>query len=193
MDVDDVLIAGQHQAFLEHFGYGSGPYTGAHTDLNDVLPRHLRQPHLIDRIRQAEVQAGRLLLSNFAEAHDHAELIGAHAEGEGIKADDSRQHHDHEERERTGQAGAARHHLLELILTSFEQLFEIGLFGRASRRSRAPRTAAIRISWSHRDRPCISRSRSCAIGERILSAHDAFRKNYDILKTYGKEGADIHT
>ena len=44
-------LAGARRAWL----------TGAHADLDDVLPRHLGQAHLVDRIGHAEVQAGRLL------------------------------------------------------------------------------------------------------------------------------------
>ena len=65
VDVDDVLVAGQHQAFLGHVADAAGEAAragaGAHADLDDVLPRHLRQAHLLDRIGQAEVQARRLL------------------------------------------------------------------------------------------------------------------------------------
>ena len=62
-------------------------------------------------------------------------------------------------RRRTDREGGIVHfdaHLLELILTSFEQLFEIGLSVRTSRRPRTPRAAAIPIFWSHRVRPRVS-------------------------------------
>ena len=65
VDIDDVLVAGQHQAFLGHVAHAAGKaargHARAHADLDDVLPRHLRQAHLLDRIGQAEVQARRLL------------------------------------------------------------------------------------------------------------------------------------
>ena len=63
----------------------------AHADLDDVLPRHLRQAHLLDRIGQAEMQARRLLAVELAEAQDDAELVGIDAEGEGVEGDDRRQ------------------------------------------------------------------------------------------------------
>ena len=64
IDVDDVLVAGQHQAFFGHVATlpaAAVPSAGAHADLDDVLARHLRQAHFLDRIGQAEVQARRLL------------------------------------------------------------------------------------------------------------------------------------
>ena len=63
----------------------------AHADLDDVLPRHLGQPHLVDRIGHAEVQARRLLADRLAEPHDDAELVGVDAKGEGEEADDGRE------------------------------------------------------------------------------------------------------
>src|SRR6185436_16246163 len=128
IDIDDVLVAGQHQAFLGHVAHAAGEtarrHGRAHADLDDVLPRHFRQAHLLDRIGQAEMQTGRLAADRLAEAHDDAELVGIDAEGEGAR-----------------QPRATRHHLLELVLAALEQLFQIRLL-RTARRSLAPRTAA---------------------------------------------------
>jgi hypothetical protein len=88
-DIDDVLVTRQ-----DHVPCPNGAQTAAcgHADLDDVLPCHFRQMHLIDRIRQAEVQAGRLLARDFAEARDDAKLIGIHAEGKSKGGDGSRQY-----------------------------------------------------------------------------------------------------
>jgi hypothetical protein len=45
----------------------------------------------LDRIRHAEMQAGRLLARDFAEAHDDAQLVGIHTESETKVRDDGRQ------------------------------------------------------------------------------------------------------
>ena len=146
IDIDDVLVAGQHQAFLGHIAHAAGKaarrHGRAHADLDDVLPRHLRQAHLLDRIGQAEVQTRRLAADRLAEAHDDAELIGIDAEGEGIEGDNRRRHHRQQEHERARQPRAARHHLLELVLAALQQLFQIRLILGAARRSLAPWASA---------------------------------------------------
>ena len=127
---------------------------GAHADLDDVLPRHLGQAHLLDRVGQAEVQARRLLRDRLAEAHDDAELVGVDAEGEGVEGDDRRHHDRDQEHERARQARAARHHLLELVLAALQQLLEIGLVVRAARGPLAPRTAAAASAADRRHSDC---------------------------------------
>ena len=91
IDVDDVLVARQHQALLRHVAHRAVPartLARAHADLDDVLARHLGQAHLLDRIGQAEMQARRLAPDRLAESHDDAELVGADLEGEGEEGDD---------------------------------------------------------------------------------------------------------
>ena len=76
VDVDDVLVAGQHQAlFGDIADAAAAARRSAHADLDDVLARDLRQPHFLDRVGQAEMQARRLLPVDLAEAHDDAELV----------------------------------------------------------------------------------------------------------------------
>jgi hypothetical protein len=82
-DIDDVLIAGQHRALFSHIGHATAESTNTHS--NNILPRNFGQIHLIDRIRQTEVQAGWLLAHRLAEAQDYAKFIWVHTKGEGMK------------------------------------------------------------------------------------------------------------
>ena len=143
VDVDGVLVAGQHQAFfldvLRAAAEAAIEAVGrAHADLDDVLARDLGEHDLLDRIRQAEVQARRLLAHELAEAHDDAELVGVDAEEERVPGDDGARPRRSEEDERTGNA-AAVHHLLHAVLAALQHVLEVG--GLAAR-SLAPRAAA---------------------------------------------------
>jgi hypothetical protein len=109
-DIDDVLIPGQRHA--------------GEADLDDVLPGHLGQPHLIDRIRHPEVQAGQLLARDFAEARDDAKLVGVHTERESKGGAYGRQYDDQDQGDPGEHVRVAGHHLLEFSLLGLHQLLE---------------------------------------------------------------------
>ena len=59
VDVDDILVACEHQALLGHIPRRQpATLSGTHADLDSVGARHLRQQNLLDRIWQANMQAG---------------------------------------------------------------------------------------------------------------------------------------
>src|SRR6185437_13352037 len=84
VDVDDVLIPGQHQAFGGNLvaagvAAGSGPAgAGAVADLRPVDPRDAGQVDGLDRPGQVPVQAGRRPVSIGAEARHDALLVWLH-------------------------------------------------------------------------------------------------------------------
>jgi len=71
------------------------------------------------------VQPWRLASHGLAEAQDDAEFVRVDAEGEGVEGGDGHDHHDGEEDERAGETAAARHGLLNFVLTAPEQVFEV--------------------------------------------------------------------
>ncbi len=60
IDVDDVLVAGEHQAFFRHVAHGGAAaqvFDHAHADVDAVDARDLRREHGLDRIGQVIVEA----------------------------------------------------------------------------------------------------------------------------------------
>src|SRR5262249_42771618 len=125
IDVDDVLVASQHQTFLWYPNHTPRSFGRTHADFDDVLPCHLGQSYFLDRIGLAKVQAWWLASHGFAEAHDYAGLVWVDAEGKGEECGNGYGHHGEEEEERAGTTAAARHGLLDLVLTALEQVFEV--------------------------------------------------------------------
>jgi hypothetical protein len=134
VNIDDVLIAAQHQALLADIADGSADAARAgaraHADFNDVLLRYLGQAYFINRIGHAKVQAGGLLAGDFAEAHHDAQLIGVHTKAEGIIANNGCKDGSHKESDRAGQAGSARHRLSKLVSAAPEEVFDFRPRGR---------------------------------------------------------------
>ena len=155
IDVDDVLVAGQHQAFFRHIARaGPGADRRAHADLDDVLPRYLRQAHLFDRIGEAEMQPGCLLPLDFAKAHHNAQFVRVHTKCKSVEGNDGGQHNGAEKEEGAGNAGAARHDLFQPVLAALEELFQIGLLVRASGRALAPGAATPALPCDRRHSDC---------------------------------------
>ena len=79
IDVDDVLVAGEHQAFLRHVARRwcrRAPIVDlAHADVDLVDAQRLGREHGLDRIRQVVIQAGLHLAHFLAEAQHDAELV----------------------------------------------------------------------------------------------------------------------
>ena len=84
--------------------------------------RDLRQLHLFDRVRQAEVEARRKLAGIGAEAQHDAELVRVDANGEAKKA--YHRHDNHGDQEDSWAAhAAAGHSLANPVLALAQNLF----------------------------------------------------------------------
>ena len=101
IDVDDVLVAGQHQAFFRHVAHGPAAprriVDQRHADRDGGDAQRLRQQHGLDRIRQMIVQARLHGAHMLAEAQHDAELFGLDAEESGQSPD--RQRADQDQRD----------------------------------------------------------------------------------------------
>jgi hypothetical protein len=82
IDIDDVLVAGQHQAFL-WYGAHSTAAAQIEADVDLVDAQRLRRERGFDRIGQMIIQPGRHLADELAEAEHHAEFIWLDAEEAG--------------------------------------------------------------------------------------------------------------
>ena len=134
VDVDDVLVAGQHQAFFRHVAHGAAAprriVDQGHADGDGGDAQRLRQQHGLDRIRQMIVQAGLHGAHMLAEAQHHAELFGLHAEEAGQAPD--RERAEQHQGDAHAAEMSARQQLLHLVLAAAQQVFKI-------RRARADR------------------------------------------------------
>jgi hypothetical protein len=72
-DIDDILTAREHRTLCPHIGRTTTKCTN--TDFKDILACNLRQIHLVDRIRQTVVQAGRFLAYRVTKTQHYAEFI----------------------------------------------------------------------------------------------------------------------
>ena len=70
MDVDDILIAGKHQAFFRHVALAGAALPHADIGLDHAQRR--RRQRGLDRIWQVIIQAGLDLADEFTEAQHHA-------------------------------------------------------------------------------------------------------------------------
>ena len=82
VDVHDVLVTGQHQAFFRHIAQGAAA-AQIEADVNLVDAQRLRRQRGLDRIGQMIVEAGLHLADEFAEPQHYAELVGLDAEESG--------------------------------------------------------------------------------------------------------------
>ena len=128
IDVDDVLVAGQHQAFFRHVPHGAAAprriVDQRHADRDGGDAQRLRQQHGLDRIRQMIVQAGLHGAHMLAEAQHDAEFFGLHAEESGQSPD--RQRADQDQRDAHAAEMAARQKLLQPVLAAPQKVLEIG-------------------------------------------------------------------
>ena len=155
IDIDDVLVAGEHQALFGHVADRARGVAdvgrAAHADLDAIDARHFGQLDLLDRIGPAEIQTGRKLADIFAESEHDAELVGIDPNGEAEKADRRDQHRGEQHRERAAHA-AARHGLAQPVLAPAQDLFEVRLLAGAG--PRAPRPHRRRLSNRRRRSDC---------------------------------------
>ena len=89
IDVDDVLVAGQHQA-LSGMSRPAVPVSivGELADGDAVHAGDASACRPLDRVGQAEIQAGRRVAVDIAEAKHDAELVWLDPEGEEIIGND---------------------------------------------------------------------------------------------------------
>src|SRR5258708_3932469 len=141
LDVDDVLVAGQHQPFFRHRPAAAAAHVGgrAEADVEAVDARDLRQHHGFDRCGDVPAQAGIGALHPLAEAQNHADLVGLHAVEAAGDPQRDRDHHD--EADAAARAEAAGQHALHAILAAPQDLFDVGRLPAAE-----PATAAGRTS-----------------------------------------------
>ena len=82
IDVDDVLVAGEHQGFFRQVAHGAAA-AQIETDVDLVDAQRLRRERGLDRIGQVIIQPRLRFAHEFAEAEHHAKLIGLDPEKAG--------------------------------------------------------------------------------------------------------------
>ena len=121
VDIDDILVAGEHQAlFGDVADRGRGLAVlrrAAHAKLDAIDAGDLGQLDHFDRIGPAEVEAGRKQAHELAKAEHHAELFRIDAHGEAEKADQRHERHGDHHRKRAAHA-PARDGLPDAVLAS---------------------------------------------------------------------------
>ena len=127
IDVDDVLVAGQHQAFFRHVAHGAAAprriVDQRHADRDGGDAQRLRQQHGLDRIRQMIVQARLHGAHMLAEAQHDAELFRLDAEEAGQAPD--RQRADQDQRDAHAAEMTAGQQLLQPVLTAAQKVLKI--------------------------------------------------------------------
>src|SRR5690606_7469261 len=139
--VDDVLVAGQHQAFLRHFAHADiaagGGALHADADFETAILRHIGDDDALDGIRQMIVQAFTDRADMLAETQHDALLARLDLEPAG-KTPDGQQHDEREEDALLAREETARHDLAETVLTTAQKLVDIGRTRAATGRTAAP-------------------------------------------------------
>ena len=130
IDVDDVLVAGEHQALGRHVPRGGAARRGlarvGRAAIADIDAVHAGDGGKIDRLDgpgQVVVEPGRGEAGEGAEAEHHALLVGLDAVEAGGEPD--RDHGDGEQREAPPPGRAARHEAAQPGLEPGDELIEI--------------------------------------------------------------------
>ena len=138
VDVDDVLVAGQHQRLFRHLtrGRAARALAGAVADLGAVDAGDAGRQHGLDRIGQVVVEARLRRPVVGAEAQHDADLVGLHA----VEAADQPDDDDCGDDDGDTGAGAeiARQQPAKPVLPAAQQLLEIGRLRAAAARWRPP-------------------------------------------------------
>src|SRR5262245_10291757 len=127
VDVDDILVAGEHQALLRYIAHGCATaadivnYT--HADVDLVHTQRLGREHGLDRMRQMIVQARLDLAHCLAEAQHNAQLIRLDPEkpGKSPKRDYTKE----DESETASAEIAAGQHTPQFVLAATEDVLQI--------------------------------------------------------------------
>src|SRR5215469_11355888 len=142
VDVDDVLIAGEHQRFFRQLtasdAAGGRALCGAVPDLGSVDAGHARREHLFDRGGKMVIESGLGGSVVGAEPQHDPHLVRQNAVEPACQPDDG--DNDRGERNPATGAQAARQHAPETVLAPSQQLLEIG---RPSARTGAAAAAAV--------------------------------------------------
>src|SRR5271166_1510409 len=159
IDIDDVLVAGEHQAFRRHLARRGAAAQILHVpdaDIDAVDARDLGRKRRLDGVWQVVIETWLDVADVFAETQHHAELVGLNAEEAGQSPDGNRGKHD--QCEPLAAEIPARQHVAQLVLAAAQKLLEIGrcrsglLRALASTSSRSPGPAAL-IAPRHRLSP----------------------------------------
>ena len=144
IDVDDVLVAGEHQALLRHVahrGAAAQIVDDAHADVDLVDAQRLRRQRGLDRIGQVIVQAG--LRPRGRTCRSAAPRRARRARrGRSRRRPTARSRAEHDQREAAAAEIAARQHAAQLVLAAPQQLLEVGRRRAGRLRPRAPRALA---------------------------------------------------
>ncbi len=123
IDIDDVLVAGEHQALLRHVahrGAAAKVVDDAHADVDLAHLQRLGRERALNRIRQMIVEARIDLANLLAETQHDATLVGLDPEETG-----NAPQHDRAERDQRKAAAteiAAGQHTPQLVLAAPQQL-----------------------------------------------------------------------
>src|SRR5262249_27846630 len=170
IDVDDVLVTGEHQALLRHVAHCGATtqiLNKPHADIDAVDARDFRREHRFDGVWQVIIETGFRVAHVFAETQHHAELVRIDAE-EARKSPDG----DCGKRQQDEASAAeipTRQYVAQLVLAAPQDPFEIGQCRSRLLRPRSPGSAAL-IARRHQLSPryAISRGRHCWAGYRCV-------------------------
>ena len=146
-DIDDIFVAGQHQAFFRH---GDRRVAGqANTDIDGRDVGDRRRVDRFDRERKFHVKAGFDRADELAETQHDALFVDIDPVERAVGDEPQDHETDQDERPRaaararagcTAATAAARKHLPELLLRAPDQFIEIGRLIAAAGRPLPPRT-----------------------------------------------------
>ena len=144
VDVDDILVAGEHQALLRYVADGCAAAPDIvdhpHADIDLVHAQRLRREHGLDRIWQMVVQARLDLAYCLAEAQHNAQFVRLDPEKAGKSP--KRQHAKRDESEAASAEIAAGQHAPQFVLAAAQDFLEIGRRRPRRLRPGAPRALA---------------------------------------------------
>src|SRR5262249_51799753 len=125
VNINDVLVAGEHQAFLRHITNCSAAATDivdhAHADIDLVDAQSLGRKDGLHRIRQVVVQTGLDHAHLLAEAQHNPQLV--RLDPKEPRKSPQCKHAKHEEGEAAAAQIAARQHAPQLVLTTAQYFF----------------------------------------------------------------------
>ena len=146
VDIDDILVAGEHQALLRYVAYGCAAAPDivhdSHADIDLVHAQRFGREHRFNGIWQMVVQAGLHLAYCLAEAQHHTEFV--RLDPEKARKTPERKHAKHHESETASAEIAAGQHAPQFVLAATEDFFEIWRRRARRLRSRAPGALAAR-------------------------------------------------
>jgi hypothetical protein len=127
LDVEDVLVAGQHLPFLGA-GHGAAARVagGPEADVHGVDRRDRGLDHRLDRARQVVVPARAVEADGLAEAQHDADLVRLHDVEAAADPGDREDPEEGRDAAHAAEAAAARQHVLHLLLRAPDQVLDVG-------------------------------------------------------------------